>query len=58
MAQGHGMSVLTRAFVATKETMYLEAAERAARLFDVHANDGGMCTYSNPVTQTVLPYTA
>lgn len=42
MAQGHAMSVLTRAYAVTNDTRYLAAANKAAKLFDVEARDGGV----------------
>lgn len=33
MAQGHALSVLTRAYVVTNDAKYLEAARRALHLF-------------------------
>ncbi len=42
MAQGHAISVLTRAFAVTTDRRYLDAAEHATRLFDREARDGGI----------------
>lgn len=42
MAQGHAMSVLTRAYAVTNDTRYLAAANKAAKLFDMDARDGGV----------------
>ncbi|KAK0415724.1 hypothetical protein QR680_012086 [Steinernema hermaphroditum] len=42
MAQGHGLSVLTRAYVATKKEKYLSAADKALQLFKTPASEGGV----------------
>ncbi|KHJ44356.1 D-glucuronyl C5-epimerase [Trichuris suis] len=45
MAQGHAMSVLCRAFLLTKEQVYLLAARRAAEIFARNASSGGILNY-------------
>lgn len=42
MAQGHAMSVLCRAYHATKRTEYLDAAFRASLPFSIDAENGGV----------------
>ncbi|KAH7719377.1 D-glucuronyl C5 epimerase [Aphelenchoides avenae] len=42
MAQGHALSVLTRAYHVTQEEKYLKAAERALELFKKPASEGGV----------------
>lgn len=42
MAQGEGLSVLTRAFVLTGNTSFLDVAETAMRSFEVEMNSGGV----------------
>jgi heparosan-N-sulfate-glucuronate 5-epimerase len=42
LAQGQGISVLVRAWKLTGERKYLEAAGRAAQVFYVDVNDGGV----------------
>ena len=42
MAQGQAMSVLTRAYYFTKDPKFLNAAERATRLFHVKSQDHGI----------------
>jgi len=42
MAQGEGLSVLTRAYVLTGNTTYLDVAETAMRSFEVEMNSGGV----------------
>ena len=42
MGQGHAMSLLSRAFLVSKEQRYLAAAERAVRLFSRPASEGGV----------------
>merc|ERR1712210_83385 len=42
MAQGHAMSVLTRAWLTTNDTQYSEAAIRALHLFSVPSEEGGI----------------
>lgn len=41
MAQGHGMSVLSRAYLLTNDTKYFAAAENALRLFETPASEQG-----------------
>lgn len=45
MAQGHGMSVLVRAYLATGEINYLHNAELALNSFAVNASAGGVRNY-------------
>lgn len=48
MAQGHGMSLLTRAYLYTKKQIYLNAALRATSLFKIRAKDKGLlATFMN-----------
>ncbi|KAL3994132.1 D-glucuronyl C5-epimerase C-terminus family protein [Acanthocheilonema viteae] len=42
MAQGHALSVLTRAYVVTNDTKYMQVAKRALHLFKVDAAKGGV----------------
>ncbi|XP_013394261.1 D-glucuronyl C5-epimerase B-like [Lingula anatina] len=42
MAQGHAMSVLTRAYLHSKEKKYLEAAVRGLKPFDVKSANNGV----------------
>ncbi|KAL6726881.1 hypothetical protein Aduo_008809 [Ancylostoma duodenale] len=42
MAQGHGLSLLTRAYAATHNITYLVAASKALDLFGADASDGGV----------------
>lgn len=42
MAQGHGISLLTRAFLYTKNTTFLAAALSATKLFRVKSEDNGV----------------
>ncbi|CAG9533610.1 unnamed protein product [Cercopithifilaria johnstoni] len=42
MAQGHALSVLTRAYVITNDMKYLQVAKRALRLFKTEAAKGGV----------------
>lgn len=42
MAQGHGLSLLSRAFLATGEAKYREAAEAGLALFRLGPQDGGV----------------
>jgi len=42
MAQGHGLSVLSRAYVLTGNTTYLDVAETAIRSFEVEMNSSGV----------------
>ncbi|KAM3719881.1 D-glucuronyl C5-epimerase [Dirofilaria immitis] len=42
MAQGHALSVLTRAYVVTNDAKYLQIAKRALRLFKTEAAKGGV----------------
>ncbi|VDK82484.1 unnamed protein product [Onchocerca ochengi] len=42
MAQGHALSVLTRAYVVTNNMKYLQVAKRALRLFKIEAAKGGV----------------
>ncbi|OZC10043.1 D-glucuronyl C5-epimerase [Onchocerca flexuosa] len=42
MAQGHALSVLTRAYVVTNDMKYLQVAKRALRLFKTEAAKGGV----------------
>lgn len=44
MAQGHGMSLLTRAYLYTKNQAYLNAALRATNLFKIRSKDKGVMT--------------
>ncbi|XP_040567841.1 D-glucuronyl C5-epimerase [Lepeophtheirus salmonis] len=41
MAQGHGLSLLSRAFIYTKDRKYLEAAKKALSLFSLPSSKGG-----------------
>lgn len=41
MAQGHAISVLTRAYLLTKQTRFIQAATNALHLFEVPASEGG-----------------
>lgn len=45
MAQGGGISLLTRAYHITKNETYLKAAIRALALFDMNSTVGGIKTY-------------
>ncbi|TKR75729.1 hypothetical protein L596_016980 [Steinernema carpocapsae] len=42
MAQGHGLSVLSRAYALTKKEKYLKAANKALELFKTPASEGGV----------------
>ena len=42
MAQGHGMSLLTRAYHLTRNKVYLEAALKAIHLYNVSSSMGGV----------------
>uniref|UniRef100_A0A0R3RT09 heparosan-N-sulfate-glucuronate 5-epimerase n=1 Tax=Elaeophora elaphi TaxID=1147741 RepID=A0A0R3RT09_9BILA len=42
MAQGHALSVLTRAYVVTNDVKYLQVAKRALQLFKSEAAKGGV----------------
>ncbi|KAI6184438.1 Heparosan-N-sulfate-glucuronate 5-epimerase [Aphelenchoides bicaudatus] len=42
MGQGHGISVLVRAYNLTNDQKYFDTAARALRLFEVEAIDGGV----------------
>ena len=42
MAQGHAMSVLTRAWLATDDTKYSDAAIRALDIFSIPSEEGGI----------------
>ena len=42
MAQGQAMSVLTRAYAASGNRKYLDAARRATAVFDIPSSDGGV----------------
>ncbi|CAI4229701.1 unnamed protein product [Auanema sp. JU1783] len=42
MAQGHGLSLLSRAFIYTGDRKYLDASIRALDLFEKPASDGGV----------------
>uniref|UniRef100_A0A0M3J7P5 heparosan-N-sulfate-glucuronate 5-epimerase n=1 Tax=Anisakis simplex TaxID=6269 RepID=A0A0M3J7P5_ANISI len=42
MAQGHALSVLTRAYAITKELKYLRAAVKGTKLFKINAGEGGV----------------
>ncbi|EFO22995.2 hypothetical protein LOAG_05488 [Loa loa] len=42
MAQGHALSVLTRAYVVTNDMKYLQVAKRALQLFKTEAAKGGV----------------
>lgn len=42
MAQGEGLSVLTRAYVLTKNTTYLEVAQASMRSFESEMDSGGV----------------
>ncbi|XP_022124382.2 D-glucuronyl C5-epimerase B isoform X2 [Pieris rapae] len=42
MSQGHGISVLARAFHRSKDVTYLRAAQRALHLLDVPSSAGGV----------------
>ncbi|VDM66580.1 unnamed protein product, partial [Strongylus vulgaris] len=42
MAQGHGISLLTRAYASTHNVSYLAAAGKALHLFEKDANEGGV----------------
>lgn len=44
MAQGQAMSLLTRAYLRTRNRKYLEAALRATHLFDIPSSRGGVRT--------------
>lgn len=42
MAQGHALSVLTRAYVVTNDMKYFQGAKRALQLFKIKASKGGV----------------
>uniref|UniRef100_A0A914YSP9 Heparosan-N-sulfate-glucuronate 5-epimerase n=1 Tax=Panagrolaimus superbus TaxID=310955 RepID=A0A914YSP9_9BILA len=42
MAQGHGLSVLTRAYHLTKDSRFAKAAAKSLNLFNLSAKDGGV----------------
>jgi len=42
MAQGHALSVLTRAYHLTKDIRYVRVAEHAVDMFKINAKDGGI----------------
>lgn len=42
MAQGHGISVLTRAFKHFNDEKYLKSAAKALKLFKINSSDGGV----------------
>ncbi|XP_071946209.1 D-glucuronyl C5-epimerase B-like isoform X1 [Antedon mediterranea] len=42
MAQGHAISVLTRAFTATHKRKYIEAALHATKLYTIPSTEGGV----------------
>ncbi|KAK6743762.1 hypothetical protein RB195_010825 [Necator americanus] len=42
MAQGHGLSLLTRAYASTQNITYLTAANKALDLFEMEASEGGV----------------
>lgn len=44
MAQGQAMSLLTRAYLYTKDQSYLKAALRATKLFKIKSKDNGVLT--------------
>uniref|UniRef100_A0AC35G3D7 Heparosan-N-sulfate-glucuronate 5-epimerase n=1 Tax=Panagrolaimus sp. PS1159 TaxID=55785 RepID=A0AC35G3D7_9BILA len=42
MAQGHALSVLTRAYLLTNDTRFVKAAKKSLNLFNLLAKDGGV----------------
>ena len=44
LTQGHGISVLVRAYRLTGEEIFLQLARRAVRTFELDIQDGGVCT--------------
>lgn len=46
LAQGQAISVLTRAYIITKDSSYLEAADRALLSFNYAYNDGGVTCWT------------
>lgn len=45
MAQGQAMSLLTRMYLETKDSIYLESAAKGLNLFFVNSSDNGIRTY-------------
>lgn len=49
LAQGEAVSVLTRAYLLTKDDSYLKLAEDAIKPFFVEVKDGGLINYFNSI---------
>lgn len=45
MAQGEAISVLTRAYLLTKNDLYLQLSESAIKLFEITVKNGGILNY-------------